>query len=78
MGDRTTKALEDLQAINTTLGKVSVESANSLQKIKELEEAAANNDTPQEVLDKIAEVKTAVTAVDDLVPDPPAEPPVEG
>lgn len=70
MGQNTDQALADLQAINDKLQKIGTESSATLQKVKELEEAAANNaDTPQAVLDKIAEVKAQAQIVDDLVPD---------
>lgn len=72
MAERTEQALADLQAINTKLQKIGNETAVTLQKVKELEEAAANADTPQSVLDKIAEVKEQAQVVDDLTPD--AEP----
>lgn len=71
MGANTDKALADLQEIKDNLVKVSAESATLLQKITDLETAAANADTPQSVLDKIAEVKAQAKAVDDLVPDAP-------
>lgn len=73
MGDNTNKALEDLQAIKDSLTKISTESSTLLQKVTDLENAAANADTPQSVLDAIAAVKTQAKAVDDLVPDAPAE-----
>lgn len=76
MAERTEQAIAELQAINTRLQKIGNETAATLLKVKELEEAAANNDTPQEVLDKIAEVKAQAQIVDELTPD--AEPPVEG
>lgn len=73
MGQNTDKALADLQEIKTNLSKVSAESTTLLQKITDLETAAANADTPQSVLDAIADVKAQAKAVDDLVPDAPAE-----
>lgn len=63
------KAIQDLSEIQGTLQKVGNESAATLQKVTELEAAAANADTPQSVLDKIAEVKAQAKVVDDLVPD---------
>lgn len=75
MAERTEQALADLQAIQGTLNKISAESSATLQKLRELEEAAANDDTPQSVLDKIAEVKAQVQVVDDLVPDAQPEEP---
>lgn len=73
MAEKTDKALADLQAIQTQLQKIGNETAVTLQKVADLE-AAANGDpdTPQSVLDKIAEVKTQAQLVDDLTPD--AEP----
>jgi len=73
MGQNTDKALQDLQEIKTNLSKVSAESTTLLQKITDLENAAANADTPQSVLDAIADVKAQAKAVDDLVPDAPTE-----
>lgn len=71
MGANTDKALADLQEINTKLTKISTESSTLLQKVTDLENAAANADTPQSVLDAIAAVKAQAQAVDDLVPDAP-------
>lgn len=73
MGENTNKALADLQEIKDNLAKVSTETATLLQKVTDLETAAANADTPQSVLDAIADVKAQAKAVDDLVPDAPAE-----
>lgn len=75
-GPKTDQAIQDLNAINATLQKVGNESAKTIARVKELEDAAANNDTPQEVLDAIAAVKSQAQIVDDLVPDA-EEPPVE-
>lgn len=69
MAEKTDQALADLDAINAQLAKIGTESAATLQKVIELEEAAANADTPQSVLDKIAEVKAQAQVVDDLTPD---------
>jgi hypothetical protein len=69
MGQNTDKALEDLAAIQTQLTKVGQETSTLLQKITDLENAAANADTPQSVLDAIQAVKTQAQAVDDEVPD---------
>lgn len=77
-GPKTDQALADLNAITGTLQKVGNESAKTIARVKELEEAAANNDTPQEVLDAIAAVKAQATVVDEMVPDAEPEPPVEG
>jgi hypothetical protein len=77
MAANTDKALADLGLIKTQLGKVGTETAALLVKITELEAAAAEADTPQTVLDAIAEVKAQAQVVDDQVPDaPPVEPPV--
>lgn len=74
MGDNTQAALEKLDAILTTVGKVKTETTASLAKIEELKALAeANKDTPAEVVSKIDEVFTAVKAADDLIPDAPAE-----
>lgn len=79
MDDKTTQALADLEGIKTQLQKIGTESATSLAKIIELENAAnADPATPQSVLDKIAEVKAQVQIVDDLVPDAPAGDGTEG
>jgi len=64
-----TQALADLDAIKTTLQKVSTESSASLQKISELEAVANENNVSQAVLDKIAEVKALAQGIDELVPD---------
>lgn len=69
MGDNTNKALEDLSAIKTQLGKIGTETSTLLQKVTDLETAAANADTPQSVLDAIQEVKAQAQVVDDQVPD---------
>lgn len=76
MGENTDKALADLQEIKDTQAKIGAETSTLLQKVTDLENAAANADTPQSVLDAIAEVKSQAKAVDDLVPDAP-ETPVE-
>lgn len=74
MGQKTDQALADIALIKGTLDKVSAETSTLLQKITDLENTAGNNDTPQEVLDAIAAVKTQAEAVDALVPDaPPSE-----
>lgn len=73
MGEKTDQALADLSAIQDKLQKIGTESTATLQKVTELEEAAANSDTPQAVLDKIAEVKAQAQVVDDLVPDATSE-----
>jgi hypothetical protein len=75
MGENTNQALADLQAINTQLQKISTESATTLQKVTDLENAAANADTPASVLEAIAAVKAQVQIVDDLVPDAAPESP---
>jgi uncharacterized protein YoxC len=69
MGQNTDKALEDLGAIKTQLTKIGTETSTLLDKIKVLEDAAANADTPQSVLDAIADVKAQAQVVDDEVPD---------
>ena len=69
MGQNTDKALADLADIQTKLTKVGQETSTLLQKITDLENAAANADTPQSVLDAIQAVKTQAQAVDDEVPD---------
>lgn len=69
----TDQALADLQAIGTTLSKVSTETTTLLQKITDLENSTTS-DTPQSVLDAIAAVKAQATTIDDLVPDAPATP----
>ena len=69
MGDNTNKALEDLGVIKTQLVKIGTETSTLLDKIKALEDAAANADTPQSVLDAIADVKAQAQIVDDEVPD---------
>lgn len=77
MGANTDKALQDLASIKSQLTKVSTETTTLLEKITALEDAAANADTPQSVLDAIAEVKAQAQTVDDQVADAPTEPPVE-
>lgn len=77
MGQKTDQAIADLATIKDSLTKIGTETSTLLQKVTDLENAAANADTPQSVLDAIAEVKTAATAVDDLVPDA-TQPPAEG
>lgn len=69
MGANTDKALQDLAAIKTQITKVGTETATLLQKIIDLENAAASADTPQSVLDAIADVKAQAQVVDDQVPD---------
>lgn len=69
---KTDQALADLEAIQTSLTKIGTETATSLQKITELEALAAENNVPDVVLAKIAEVKAQAQVVDDLVPDAPA------
>lgn len=71
------QALQDLDAIKTTLTKISTESTASLQKITELEAAANEANVPQSVLDKIAEVRSLAQGIDDLVPDAPTTPVTE-
>lgn len=71
MGQNTDQALADLNSIKDSLTKISAETTTLLQKVTDLENAAANADTPQSVLDAIAAVKASATAVDDLVPDAP-------
>ena len=77
-------ALADLVAIralcetqNATIAKIGRETSTLLQKITDLE-ASAPADTPQSVLDAIAEIKIGaqivldnMTAVDNQVPDSP-------
>lgn len=70
------QALDDLSAIQEKLQKIGNESAATLQKVKDLEAAAADSGASQAVLDKIAEVKAQAQIVDDLTPD--AETPAEG
>lgn len=73
MSENTDKALAGLADIKTQLGKIGAESSTMLQKITDLENAANSNpDTPQAVLDAIADVKAQAQVVDDLVPDAPA------
>lgn len=67
----TDTALADLAAIKTSLVKVGTETSTLLQKIIDLENAAGAADTPQSVLDAIADVKAQAQIVDDLVPDAP-------
>lgn len=77
MGQNTDKALQDLADLKTEIGKIGTETSTLLQKVTDLETAAANADTPQSVLDAIADLKSQAQTVDDLVADvaPPAEPP---
>lgn len=70
MSNNTDLALAGLEEIKSHLTKIGAESSTMLQKITDLENAAANNDTPQAVLDAIADVKAQAQVVDDLVPDP--------
>lgn len=65
----TEQALEGLDVILAKVTKIGTESLTTLQLVKDLQEAAANNDTPQAVLDKISLVADQVKLVDDLVPD---------
>lgn len=67
----TDQALADLAAIKTQLSKIGGETSTLLQKITDLENAANNADTPQSVLDAIADVKAQAQVVDDQVPDAP-------
>lgn len=62
-------ALDGLNAIQAQLTKIGTETSASLTKITELEALANENNVPQSVLDKIAEVKAQAQVVDDLVPD---------
>lgn len=71
MAENTDKALADLGAIKTQLTKIGTETTTLLQKVADLEAAAANADTPQSVLDAIADVKAQAQIVDDEVPDAP-------
>lgn len=79
MAENTDQALQKLEAIGTKLQKIGTESAATLQKVKELQDAAnANAGTPPEVLAKIDEVAAQAQVVDDLVPDaetPPVDTP---
>lgn len=65
----TDQALADLAAIKSQLSKIGGETSTLLQKITDLENAANSADTPQSVLDAIAEVKAQAQIVDDQVPD---------
>jgi ABC-type transporter Mla subunit MlaD len=67
---------QQLTALKDQLTKIGTEVTT---KLGELETAIANaGNATQEVEDALAALKTAVQAVDDLVPDaePPVEPPV--
>ena len=69
------QALDSLNAIQAQLQKIGNETAASLQKIIELEQAAQNAGVPQSIMDKIAEVKLQAHLVDDLTPDAEIAPP---
>lgn len=69
-----------LKAIQTQVGKVAAEQAKRSDelaaKIKQLEDIiAAGGDVTAEVTEALDGVKTALQALDDVIPDAPVEPP---
>jgi Asp-tRNA(Asn)/Glu-tRNA(Gln) amidotransferase B subunit len=68
------EVLADLTAIGATVTKIGTETSASLAKIAELEALVAAGGVSQEIVDKVAEIKAGLTAVDDLVTDAPATP----
>lgn len=70
------EALQQLQGINDSLTKIGGETTTLLQKVAELQTAAAAGNVPDSVMTKIGEVATQAKVVDDLVPDAVVPPPV--
>lgn len=66
----TDQALADLAIIKGSLVKIGGETSTLLDKITALENTVTP-DTPQSVVDAIADVKKQAQVVDDLVPDAP-------
>jgi Asp-tRNA(Asn)/Glu-tRNA(Gln) amidotransferase B subunit len=69
------EVLADLTAIATTVSKIGTETSASLAKIAELEALIAAGGVSQDIADKVAEIKTSLKAVDDLVTDAPTPTP---
>jgi len=69
------EVLSDLTAIAATVTKIGTETSASLAKIAELEALIAAGGVSQDIVDKIAEIKAGLTAVDDLVTDAPTPTP---
>lgn len=69
------EVLESLTSLGATVSKIGTETSASLAKIAELEALIAAGGVSQEIVDKIAELKSSLTAVDDLVADAPTPTP---
>jgi len=69
---------QDIRDVTTQLQKIGNESAKTLAKVTELEEALANQgNVSQEVQEAMQALKAQVTIVDDMVPDAEPEEPTE-
>ncbi len=69
------EVLESLTGLVATVTKIGTETSASLAKIAELEALIAAGGVSQDIVDKVAELKSSLTAVDDLVADAPAPTP---
>lgn len=69
------EVLADLTGIAETVTKIGAETSASLAKIAELEALIAAGGVSQDIVDKVAEIKAGLTAVDDLVTDAPTPTP---
>lgn len=63
----------DMATVTAQIAKIGVESTATLQKVKDLEDALANQDNVSpELQNAFDALKAQVTVVDDLIPDAPA------
>lgn len=74
-----TEMAEKLDGVTTKLVKVGEESKKTLQAVADLKEQLANQENVSpELQASFDRLEAQATVVDDLVPDPVVEPPVEG
>jgi L-2-hydroxyglutarate oxidase LhgO len=69
------EVLSDLSALVATVAKIGTETSASLAKIAELEALIAAGGVSQDIVDKVAELKAGLTAVDDMIVDAPTPTP---